>query len=190
MNSASSFKQFYESNFSKGENPDQAKKLAVEFFDDFVRYIPLKLEKLESYLSAGKIEQFYLSLSDLKYLIEFSDDLNRYWHLLRAYSGALSKLQNDLTVKGAKNLYAYYFGKYGDRRFLRTEHWFEKKRWEFLDEIQNIYSEADMKEFFLHYQHILNENMKIYTSFLLLFVKDIEACEVSQITHSEIEKWQ
>jgi len=188
MNSASSFKEFYESTFSKGENSDQAKKLADAFFTDFVHYTPLKLEMLESYLSAGQIEQFYLSLPDLKYLIEFSDDLNRYWHLLRAYSGALYKLQNDLTVKGAKNLYAYYFGKYGDRRFLRTEHWFEKKRWEFLDEIQNIYSEADMKEFFLHYQRILNENMKIYSSFLMLFVKDIEVQEVPQITLSETEK--
>lgn len=188
MNSASSFKEFYESSFLKGENPKQAKKLAEEFFADFVQNTPLKLEMLESHLSAGQIEQFYMLLPDLKYLIEFSDDLNRYWHLLRAYSGALSKLRNDLSVKGAKNLYAYYFSKYGDRRFLRNEHWFEKNRWEFLDEIQNIYSEDQLRYFYIHYQRITIENIKIYTSFLMLFIKDLENLNTPQIIIPSINK--
>lgn len=187
MNSASSFKEFYESSFLKGENPNQAQKLAEEFFADFVQNTPLKLEMLEYYLSGGQIDRLYILLPDLKYLIEFSDDLNRYWHLLRAYSGALSKLESDLSVKVAKNLYAYYFSKYGDRRFLRNEHWFEKKRWEFLDEIQNIYSEDQLKQFFLHYQRILAENLKIYVSFSMLFIKDFEALKVPQITLSPTE---
>ncbi|MDP3432312.1 MAG: hypothetical protein Q8T04_05015 [Bacteroidota bacterium] len=182
MNSASSFKEFYESSFLKGENPKLAKKLSEEFLADFIHYTPLKLELLESYLSGGQIEQFYMLLPDLKYLIEFSDDLNRYWHLLRAYSGALSKLKNDLSVKGAKNLYAYYFSKYGDRRFLRNEHWFEKKRWEFLDEIQNIYSEDQLRQFVIHYKRITMENMTIYTSFLMLFIKDLENLNMPQNT--------
>lgn len=174
MNSASSFKEFYEVSFLQGENPDQARKLAEQFFDDVVHYTPLKLEMLESYLSGGHIDLFYKSLTDFKYFIEYSDNLSRYWHVLRAYSGALSKLKDDLTVKGAKNLYAYYYNKYGDRRVLRSEHWFENKRWEFLDEIQNIYSEDELKKFFLKYQHVLSENLIIYNSFLMLFIKDIE----------------
>jgi hypothetical protein len=188
MNSASSFKEFYESSFFKGENPNQAQKLAEEFFADFVHNTPLKLEMLESYLSEGHIDQFYMALPDLKYLIEFSDDLNRYWHLLRAYSGALAKLKTDLSVKGVKNLYAYYFSKYGDRRFLRNEHWFEKKRWEFLDEIQTIYSEDQLRQFSNHYQRVLAENMKIYASFILLFIRDFEALKVPKLTLSTTEK--
>lgn len=188
MNSASSFKEFYESSFFKGENPKQAKELSEDFFADFVYSTPLKLELLQSYLSEGQIDQFYMLLPDLKYLIEYSDDLNRYWHLLRAYSGALSKLKNDLSVKGAKNLYAYYFSKYGDRRFLRNEHWFEKKRWEFLDEIQNIYSEDQLRQFFIHYQRIMDDNMKIYTSFILLLIKDLENLIMPQITIPSINK--
>jgi hypothetical protein len=188
MNSASSFKEFYEASFFKGENPKQEKKLSEKFFADFVYNTPLKLELLESYLSEGQIDQFYMLLPDLKYLIEFSDDLNRYWHLLRAYSGALSKLKNDLSVKGAKNLYAYYFSKYGDRRFLRNEHWFEKKRWEFLDEIQNIYSEDQLRQYFVHYQIITIENMKIYSSFLMLFIKDLENLDTTQITIPSINR--
>lgn len=174
MNSASSFKEFYEASFLQGEDPNQAQKLAKQFFDDVVHYTPLKLEMLESYLSGGHINLFYRSLADFKYFIEYSDNLSRYWHVLRAYSGALSKLKDDLTVKGSKNLYAYYFSKYGDRRVLRNEHWFEKKRWEFLDEIQNIYSEDELKMFFLKYQHILAENLTTYSTFVMLFIKEIE----------------
>ena len=175
MKSAKSFKEFYEASFLMGENPDQAQKLAEQFFSDFIHYTPIKLEVLESYLSGGHVDLFYKSLTDFKYLIEFSDDLNRYWHLLRGYSGALSKLKNDLSVKGVKNLYAYYFSKYGERRVLRNEHWFEKKRWEFLDEIQNIYSEDELKSFFLKYQLIMTENLKTYTSLLMLLIKGIES---------------
>jgi hypothetical protein len=187
MNSASSFIEFYETSFLKGENPNQAQKLAEQFFADVVYYTPLKLEMLESYLFGGHIDLFYKSLTDLKYFIEFSDDLSRYWHFLRAYSGALSKLKDDLTVKGAKNLYAYYYSTYGDRRVLRDEHWFEKKRWEFLDEMQNIFSEDELKYFFLKYQHILAENLIIYTSSLMMFIKDIES-EKSNLISFETSK--
>lgn len=184
MNSASSFREFYESSFFQREDACQAKILADKFFADFVDSTPQKLELLVSYLSGGQMDQFYRLLPDLKFLIEFSDDLNRYWHLLRAYSGALSKLKNDLSVKGAKSLYAYYFSKYGDRRFLRNEHWFEKKRWEFLDEIQTIYSEDQLRQFYIHYQRMLEENLKIYNSFLLLFIKDLENQKMRSVSVS------
>jgi hypothetical protein len=187
MNSAQSFKEFYDASFLQGENQPHGQKLAEQFFDDFVRFTPLKLEMLESCLSGGHINLFYKSLTDLKYLIEFSDNLNRYWHIMRAYSGALSKLKDDLSVKGAKNMYAYYFSKYGERRILCNEHWFEKMRWEFLDEIQNIYSEEELRMFFLKYQHVLAKNLKMYTATLMLFIKDIEVLNAHLHSVNSIE---
>jgi hypothetical protein len=187
MNSASSFIEFYKASFLQDENPQRAQKLAEEFLADVVYFTPLKLDMLESYLSGGHIDLFYKSLTDLKYLVEFSDDLNRYWHLLRAYSGALSKLKDDLTVKGAKNLYAYYFSIYGDRRALRNEHWFEKKRWEFLDEMLNIFSEHELRSFFLKHQHVLVENLAMYSSFLMRFIKDVEKENTKLLSLRSIE---
>jgi hypothetical protein len=174
MKSAQSFKDYYESSFKKEEDQAMAQKLSDEFFADFIHYTPIKLELLESYISAGQIDNFYNSLADLKYLVEFSDHFNRYWYLLRAYSGALSKLKADQSVKGSKKLYSYYFAKYGDRRILRKEHWFEKKRWEFLDELQTIFSEAELKFFMLKYQRSLAENFKIYESYVMVFITDLK----------------
>lgn len=188
MNSAKSFKEYYETSFFDGRDKQQARKLADEFFINFIHDTTLKVELLESYLSKGDIDLFYNSLTELKYLIEFSDNLSRYWHLIRGYSGALSKLKAEMTVKGAKNLHAYYFSKYGDRRFLRDEHWFEKKRWEFLDEMQNIYFEDDLRTFFQKYEHVLAENMKIYTSFIMMFIIDLETWELPHIPRSHALK--
>jgi hypothetical protein len=175
MNSARSFKEFHEASFLLGQNQEQAKQLADEFFANFIEKTPYKLRLLEEFLANDQIDFFYASLTDLKNLIEFSDDLSRYWHLLRGYSGALSRLKTDLTVKGAKNLYVYYFNKYGDRRLLRNEHWFEKKRWEFLDEMQSIYFENDLRTFYKKYKFVLSENFQIYNAFLMLFVNDLKS---------------
>jgi hypothetical protein len=177
--SAISFKEYYEASFSKEADQSVSQKNVEEFVADFIYYTPLKLELLESYLNAGKIDFFYNSLNDLKYLIEFSDNLNRYWYLLRAYSGALAKLKADQSAKGAKRLFSYYFEKYGDRRTIRNEHWFEKKRWEFLDELHAIYSENELETFILKYQRILTESMEIYVSFLLAFINDLKKLQTS-----------
>jgi hypothetical protein len=171
------FKNYYEESFSK-EDQSVSEKLASEFFTDFIHYTPIKLELLGSYLKAGRIDYFYQSLSDLKYLVEFSDSLNRYWYLLRAYSSALSKLKADLSVKNAKKLYSHYFEIYGDRRTLRNEHWFEKKRWEFLDELQLINREDELSVFIGKYQQVLSENLKIYESFIMTFVNDLKKLHV------------
>lgn len=181
MNSARSFKEFHEAAFLLGQNQEQAKRLADEFFESFIEKTPYKLQLLEEFLANDQVDFFYTSLTDLKNLIEFSDDLSRYWHLLRGYSGALSRLKNDLTVKGAKNLYVYYFNKYGDRRLLRNEHWFEKKRWEFLDEMQSIYFENDLRTFYKKYKFVLSENFQIYSAFLMLFVNDLKSIDESVI---------
>ena len=177
--SAISFKEFYEDSFSREADHLVSQKDIEEFVADFIHYTPIKLELLESYLSAGKIDFFYNSLNDLKYLVVFSDNLNRYWYLLRAYSGALSKLKADQSAKGAKRLYSYYFQKYGDRRTIRKEHWFEKKRWEFLDELHAIYSEDELETFILKYQRILSESMEIYVSFLLAFINHLKKLQPS-----------
>lgn len=188
MNSAKSFREYYEVSFFDGRDNAEAQKLADEFFTTFIHNTTQKIELLESYLSKGDIDLFYDSITELKYLIEFSDNLSRYWHLIRGYSGALSKLKAEMTVKGAKNLYAYYYSKYGDRRFLRDEHWFEKKRWEFLDEMQNIYFEDDLRKFFQKYEQVLSENMKIYTSFIMMFIIDLETWELPNISISHALK--
>jgi len=174
---ALSFKNHYEESFSK-EDPSVHKKLASEFFTDFIHHTPIKLELLDSHLKAGRIDYFYQSLSDFKYLVEFSDSLNRYWYLLRAYSTALSKLKADCSVKNAKKLYSHYFEIYGDRRMLRNEHWFEKKRWEFLDELQFINREDELSEFICKYQQVLSENLKIYVSFITTFIADLKKLHV------------
>ncbi len=174
---ALSFKSYYENLFSQ-EDQFSSQNLAAEFFADFICYTPIKLKLLDSYLKAGHIDFFYQSLSDLKYLIEFSDHLNRYWHLLRAYSGALSKLKVNQTVKNSKKIYCHYFERYGDRRMIRNEHWFEKKRWEFLDELLLIYQEKELSSFIIKYQQVLDENLAIYTSFVMALITELKKCKV------------
>jgi hypothetical protein len=174
MNSAKSFKEFFEASFRNQTDIKQAMMLSRDFFSDFIYYTPKELEVLESYLNDGHIDAFYNSISHFKYLVEYSDNLNRYWYLLRAYSGALAKLKADQTVKGSKKLYLYYFEKYGDRRLLRNEHWFEKKRWEFLDELQSIYTEKDLTNFVRKFYLILLETMKIYSSYMTAFMRDLK----------------
>ena len=174
-----SFKNYFEESFSK-KDKSVSEKLAKEFFADVIHYTPIKLELLDSHLKAGRIDYFYQLLSDFKYLVEFSDSLNRYWYLLRAYSTALSKLIADHSVKEAKKLYSHYFEIYGDRRMLRKEHWFEKKRWEFLDELQLINREDELEGFISKYLQVLSENLKIYVSFIMDFINDLKKLQALQ----------
>jgi hypothetical protein len=174
MNTAKWFIEFFEASFMKKSDQQNAKKLADDFFADFIFFTPIKLELLQSYLRIGQVNLFYKSLIDLKYLIEFSDNLNRYWHVLRGYSEALSKLKADSSVKSTKRLCSDYFNKYGDRRTIRNEHWFEKKRWEFLDELQSIYTEDELQSFIQKYQLVLEENFKIYVSFMMVFLNELQ----------------
>ncbi len=174
MNTAQSFKEFFETSFQVENDPSMASMRSDEFFTDVINSSPIKLEILESYLLVGNFDLFYKTLTDFKYLIEFSDNLSRYWHILRGYSEAMGRLKVNQSVKGSKKLYFYYFEKYGDRRSLRDEYWFENKRWEFLDELLGIYSEEDLRIFIMKYQQRMIENLKIYESFIVLFVKDLQ----------------
>lgn len=184
MNTAKWFIEFFEASFKKGSDEQNAKKLADEFFADFIYFTPIKLELLQSYLRIGQVSLFYKSLIDLKYLIEFSDNLNRYWHVLRGYSESLSKLKADPSVKNSMRLYGYYFDKYGDRRAIRNEHWFEKKRWEFLDELHSVYTEDELQKFIRKYQVILEENFKIYVSFMMVFLNELEKLQKASVSQS------
>jgi len=183
MNTAKWFIEFFEASFKMKTDQQNAKQLADDFFADFTYFTPIKLELLESYLNIGQINLFYQSLIDLKYLIEFSDNLNRYWHVLRGYSEALSKLKADQTVKNSKRLYSDYFDRYGDRRAIRNEHWFEKKRWEFLDELQKIYTEDELNEFINKYHRILAENLEIYVSFMMVFINELQKRKSDSSVH-------
>jgi len=188
LQSVKIFKDYFESSYQDGDNQVKAKKLSDEFFKDFIYYTPIHLELLGKYLSTGYFELFYKSIADLKYLIEFSDDFSRYWHFLRGYSGALAKLQADQSAKNSKKVYSYYFNRYGDRRILRNEHWFEKKRWEFLDELQEIYTDDELANFIIKYQRILVENLQIYTSFLMIFITDLKNINQPVPSVKEINK--
>lgn len=173
-NSVKSFKQFYDTSFSLGTDADQAKKMSGEAIADFIYYIPEKLDLLESYQEAGQFELLYQTVADLKFLIEFSNEISRYWYVVRGYSGALAKLKADQTVKGSKRVYGYYFDRYGDRRMLREEHWFEKKRWEFLDELNSIFSESELDRFMLKYTRILSDDLHVFITNVMLFVIELK----------------
>jgi hypothetical protein len=177
-NSVQSFKDYHEA-FFMNENPGKAKELASEFFRGFILSMSEKTVLLETFLNQRKIDDFYNLLSDFKFLVEYSDEISRYWYFLRAYSGALAKLNSDRSVKGAKKLYSYYFEKYGDRRTIRDEHWFEKKRWEFLDELYGIFNEYELEAFIKKFQNILTENFATYSSLLLTFVFDLKGLQVN-----------
>jgi hypothetical protein len=187
MNTAKWFIEFFEASFKKESDEQNAKKLADEFFADFIYFTPIKLELLQSYLRIGQINLFYKSLIDLKYLIEFYYNFIRYWHALRGYSEALSKLKSDQTVKNSKRLYSEYFDRYGDRRTIRHEHWFEKKRWEFLDELHSVYTEDELQKFVRKYQLVLEDNFNIYVSFVKVFLNELQKLQelsVNQRIHS------
>lgn len=171
---AKAFTTFFYDSFSNGLNDSGAQKLADGFIQDFIHLTPVKLELIRSYLDACQFELFFQSLNDLKYLNEFSDNFNRYWYVIRAYSGALAKMKRNYSIKGSKKIYYYYYQKYGDRRPLRNEHWFEKKRWEFLDELQLIYSENELDKFMFKYQQKLIESLKLYASYVLRLVAELK----------------
>lgn len=181
MNIARSFIEFFEASFQDENDLQIASVQSGEFFAEVINSTPIKLELLESYLLGGNFNMFYKTLTELKYLIEFSDDLNRYWHLLRGYSQALGKLKADQSVKGSKKIYFDYFNKYGDRRCLSEENWFEKKRWQFLDELLNVYCDKDLRAFMLKYRQILIDNLKIYESFILLFINELQDIQSASI---------
>lgn len=181
-NSAAAFKKFIEVSFGI-ETPEKVQQQTNEYFRNFIYSTQKKLDLLEFHLKKEDYAALYNLLPELKFLVEYSDELSRYWYFMRGYSGALLKLSNDLTVKGSKKLYAAYFEKYGDRRNIRDEHWFEVKRWEFLDELNTIYNEFELKAFMWKYHNVLSDNLKIYSSFMMAFINDLKKLQAFEKVH-------
>ena len=161
-------------------NELDAKKLTDSFIQDFICFTPFKLKEIVSYSAVSRFDLTIQTLADLKFLNEFSDRISRYWCVSRACSGALVKLKKNYSVKGSKKIYCNYFQVYGDRRLLRNQHWFEKKRWEFLDELQLVNSETELDEFMSSYQQKLNGYLKIYVSFIRKLIVNLKKVQCIQ----------
>lgn len=174
MKSVTLFKEFHKANFTSENSTTNSDSFFHEYIADFVEYIPLKMSILNSYIEERKIDYFYNSIADLKYLIEFSEDFNKYWYILRAYSSTISKLMVNPNIKNSKKIYNHYFSKYGDRRALREENAFEKKRWEFLDELNTINTEQELQVFINKYNKVLAENWITYSSFIYHFIHELK----------------
>ena len=174
MKAAESFVSYFESSYTVGKDLTIVSNLSDEFFCDFIRLTPLSMDKLQDYLGSSQWGKFHLKLNDLKYLCEYSDNLSRYWYILRGYSSALEKISDKPTVKNTKQVYVYYYNRYGDRRILKDEHWFEKLRWEFLDEIPKIYLEAELNNFIVKYHQAVQILLNEYRKDLENFIREVQ----------------
>lgn len=142
--------------------------------DELTGGIKATLLKLQDHLDTLNIQSFYDQIEDLKYLIEYSDELNKNWYMIRAYSGALRKLLNEKTVENASNVYLYYEQTYGGRRILRSENWFEQNRWEFIDELRSVDSVLKLNGFIEKRTKKLNGFFQSYKSELLIFLDQLQ----------------
>jgi len=145
MEEAVSFINYFRSSLDKKvEEPGFGENISKDFFCDFIQFTPTILYELDKYLEDKRIELFYNRLNDLKYLCVFNENLNLFWFSMRALSGTLFRLNSPGGLNNAKKLHSYYLEKYGDRKVLSNENWFENKRWIFLDSLEKITSEAEL----------------------------------------------
>ncbi|PTN02417.1 hypothetical protein [Mangrovibacterium marinum] len=156
---------------SQGNSPKQTDDQSLR---EFTASVTDTLSNLQQKLDSGAIQAFYEQIESLKYLIEYSDELNKNWYLIRAYSGALKRLMQEKTVEHAAKVYAYYEQTYGGRRVLRSENWFEQQRWEFIDELKTIGSQEALNKFLEKRTKKLNGYFQGYKSELLLFIQDLQ----------------
>lgn len=140
---------------------------------DFSTMVNETLTQLQWHIDKLEIEAFYKKIEPLKYLIEYSDELNKNWYLIRAYSGAISRLLISETLENAVAVYLYYENTYGGRRILRDENWFEQNRWDFLDELKAADSEEKLHKFIQKRTKKLNQYFQVYKSELLLFTEEL-----------------
>ncbi len=140
-------------------------------FHDLSDEIKNTLATLQGYIDSMDMQSFYQKIEDLKYLIEYSDELNKNWYMIRAYSGALARLLEKKTAEHAIEVYSYYEQTYGGRRILKDENWFEQNRWEFLDELKSINSMEKLDSFVEKRTKKLNGFFLAYKSELLIFIQ-------------------
>jgi len=141
-------------------------------FHSLLDGIKKTLAKLQRYIECMDLQSFYQQIEELKYLIEYSDELNKNWYMIRAYSGALARLLEKKTPEHAIEVYTYYEQTYGGRRILRDENWFEQNRWEFLDELKSVSSLEKLDSFVEKRTKKLNGFFQAYKSELLIFIQD------------------
>ncbi|WP_163712253.1 hypothetical protein [Mangrovibacterium lignilyticum] len=163
-----SAKQLDDSDQSVGQ------KTSNETITRFTESTQKTLIQLQSYIDERKLDQFYKEIEELKFMIEYSDELNKNWLFIRAYSGALRFLLKDISVINAKDVFVYYEVRYGGRRILRNENWFEQIRWEFLDELQTANDQVKLSQFVSKRVKKLNDCFQVYKSELLLFIQSLQ----------------
>ena len=174
MDSISSFIDYFRQTLDlKNQGFVNEMNVSKEFFLDFVNYTPPILAELEFYISQKHIEKFYARLNDLKYLCVFNEELNKYWFSMRALSGALCKLNKKRSLKSAHKVHEYYIRKYGDRKILSSENWFEIKRWHFLDELGAISETGELNDFIERNITLLKSYLDHYILNLNRFIGEI-----------------
>ena len=176
MAAAESFVRHYNKSLfkavnKKGETPLRGKNI---FINEFLIYVPEIMDELQQYIDSSQFHNFYIKLNNLKFLVEYADNLNRYWFVLRAYSGGLKKLMEEKTVRHALDVYLYYYLKYGKRRILKDENWFEHKRWEFLDQLTQVDDENELSSFINRMIDLLDQYFQVYKNELLRFHADVK----------------
>lgn len=175
MTPAERFVRNYLQSFNKAGNIEKVAH-ENEFLIDFIAFVPETIADLQYNIEHQQIDDFYNNLTSLKFLVEYSDDLNRYWYLLRALAGGIKRLLEKETVQHAMEVYLYYHQKYGGRRIFKQDNWFENKRWQFLDRLIDIETPRELMTFIEDEMRELNEYFRVYKNELLQFhneVKDI-----------------
>ena len=157
----------------KGNTPTKD-PISKDHLNECLQSIIDLLPKFEEQINNRQMNDFYEGINQLKYLIEYSDGLNKNWYLIRACSGALRRLLRDTSIQNTTNVYSYYETKYGRRRILRHENWFEQQRWEFLDDLKTIDQEEKLNRFLDKSMKQLNEYFQTYKNELLLFIEEVK----------------
>jgi len=150
---------------------EQERQTIVDLTDS----VRQSLSGLNELLDKRDFRTFYEWLSSLKFFIEYSDELNKNWYLVRAYAGALQKLSKEETLENADAVFQYYELKYGGRRILRHENSFEHQRWDFLDELQQIDSLQVLSKFIEKRFKKLREYFQVFQSEVQLFLQDLNS---------------
>lgn len=166
-------KNIHVTSSSNQRTPVSITRSEREHLNQLVDSIRENLSSMQQNLEKKNILAFYESLSELKFFIEYSDELNKNWYIIRAYSGALSRLNNGLSLENVSATAQYYEAKYGGRRVLRNESWFEQQRWDFLDELQTVDSVAALQKFLDKRTRKLIESFHVFKSELLIFLQSI-----------------
>lgn len=157
--------------YSEGDVPSDKKNA---FIEEFISQIPEIMDELETHLLKHEIHEFYIKIKNLKYLSEYSEEFNRYWLLLRSVSGGLNRVLENPSKEHIANVYVYYFSRYGGRRKLRDENWFEGHRWEFLDRLSKITTDDELNDFILEKIDDLSSYFQLYKKELSFFMLELK----------------